>query len=167
MFSQLLLCRGRFGEPGNKLSLLLTQVLLPWGLTGFRPTTVAFEIGFPVQCQLSSKGTGRKVFDTLFQFLRWLRIAWSFGFLTDLHLDYVCWGHHALPCKTPGHIPGHSTVLSSEHSSCEPLRKFIFSTFSSSDRIGPSQEACDKCLGNTERGKKTGVVCVGRLSPSL
>ena len=50
----------RFGEPGKKLSLLLTQVLLPRGLTGVRSTTVAFEVGFPFQCLLSSKGTGRE-----------------------------------------------------------------------------------------------------------
>ena len=60
VFSQLLLWRGRFGEPGKKLSLLLTQVLLPRGLTGVRSTTVAFEVGFPFQCLLSSKGTGRE-----------------------------------------------------------------------------------------------------------
>lgn len=156
MFSQLLLWRGRFGEPGKKLSLLLTQAQLPLRL----------DFHFSV-CSAPRGLGGRKVFDTLFQFLRWLRIAWSFGFFTDLHLDYVWWGHHALPCKIPGHIPGHGAVLSSEHPSCEPLRKFIFSAFSSSDRIGPSQEACDKRLGSAERGEKTGVVCAGRLSPSL
>lgn len=87
MFLQLLFCRGSTGEPGQRLSLFLIQ-LLPWGLAGFRPTRVAFEIRFPFQCLLTCSGSAPRVleekFVTFFQFLTWFRIDWSFVFLIDL-----------------------------------------------------------------------------------